>query len=59
MTYAVVVNAEAQHSVWPEAKALPNGWERTGFTGSRDECLDHIARVWTDIRPRSVVDGAS
>ncbi|MFF1293386.1 MULTISPECIES: MbtH family protein [unclassified Streptomyces] len=59
MTHAVVVNAEAQYSVWPEAKALPNGWETTGFAGSRDECLAHIARVWTDIRPKSVVDGAS
>ncbi|MFI6252353.1 MbtH family protein [Streptomyces sp. NPDC051016] len=59
MTYTVVVNAEEQHSIWPEAKALPNGWRPIGFTGSREECLAHVAEVWTDIRPKSVVPAAS
>ncbi|WNV84706.1 MbtH family protein [Umezawaea sp. Da 62-37] len=53
MTHLVVVNHEEQHSVWPEARALPAGWNATGFNGTRDECLEHIALVWTDIRPAS------
>lgn len=57
MTHLVVVNHEDQHSVWPEARTLPAGWRATGFSGTRDECLAHIAVVWTDIRPASVRSG--
>jgi MbtH protein len=53
-TYAVVVNDEEQHSVWPTAKPLPAGWTATGFSGAKAQCLAHIDEVWTDIRPRSV-----
>ncbi|MCG5212979.1 MbtH family NRPS accessory protein [Streptosporangium soli] len=59
MTYTVVVNAEEQYSIWPEVKALPNGWRTIGFSGGREECLAHVAVVWTDIRPKSVMTAAS
>ncbi|MEY9929763.1 MbtH protein [Catenulispora sp. GP43] len=52
--YAVVVNDEGQYSVWREDRELPAGWNRDGNVGTKDECLDHIATVWTDMRPRSV-----
>lgn len=52
--YVVVRNDEEQHSVWPVTRPVPAGWTTTGFRGSRDECLAHIAEVWPDIRPRSV-----
>ncbi|MEV8510693.1 MbtH family NRPS accessory protein [Dactylosporangium sp. NPDC051484] len=51
--YVVVVNDEEQYSVHLAGLALPDGWEATGFAGSRAECLDEIARVWTDITPKS------
>ncbi|GGS71619.1 MbtH protein [Planobispora rosea] len=50
----VVVNDEEQYSVWWSGRELPPGWTATGFEGSRQECLDHIATVWTDMRPLSV-----
>jgi MbtH protein len=50
----VVVNDEEQYSIWPAGRALPPGWCEAGFTGNRQECLDHIDRVWTDMRPRSL-----
>lgn len=50
----VVVNHEEQYSVWDRDRALPPGWSATGFEGSRQECLDHIDTVWTDMRPLSV-----
>ncbi|MBG0829766.1 MbtH family NRPS accessory protein [Planomonospora sp. ID67723] len=50
----VVVNDEEQYSVWWPDRELPPGWTATGFEGSRQECLDHIAAVWTDMRPLSV-----
>ncbi|MYS81154.1 MbtH family protein [Embleya scabrispora] len=52
--YNVVVNDEDQYSIWFADRALPDGWRAEGTGGSRQECLDHIERVWTDMRPRSV-----
>lgn len=52
--YKVVVNDEEQFSIWPAHRANPPGWHDEGTVGHRDACLDHIERVWTDMRPRSV-----
>jgi MbtH protein len=51
--HQVVVNDEDQYSLWPGNTQLPAGWRAEGFTGTRQECLDHIDEVWTDMRPRS------
>ena len=50
----VVINDEDQYSLWPRDAQPPAGWRPEGFTGSRQECLDHIDVVWTDMRPRSI-----
>ncbi|MGW4666393.1 MbtH family protein [Streptosporangium sandarakinum] len=55
--YLVVVNDEEQYSVWRSGKQIPTGWHGEGFTGTKDECLEHINEVWTDMRPRSVRNG--
>lgn len=52
--YTVVVNHEEQYSIWPAAKALPAGWREAGKTGEKQECLEWIKTVWTDMRPLSV-----
>jgi MbtH protein len=52
--YKVVVNDEEQYSIWPLERDNPPGWRDGGKSGSREECLAHIADVWTDMRPRSV-----
>jgi MbtH protein len=52
--YAVVVNDEEQYSIWPDDREPPAGWRREGVSGPRQECLDHIAVRWTDMRPRSL-----
>lgn len=54
--YAVVVNDEGQYSIWPLKKDLPLGWQATGFSGKKEDCLFHIRVVWTDIRPKSLRD---
>ncbi|MFE4967942.1 MbtH family protein [Streptomyces sp. NPDC056660] len=56
--FAVVVNDEEQYSIWRADRALPEGWRKEGLTGTREECLSHIDRVWTDLRPRSVRERA-
>jgi MbtH protein len=53
-SYRVVVNHEEQYSIWPEGRRLPAGWKDAGKLGPKKECLEHIARVCVDMRPRSV-----
>jgi MbtH protein len=52
--YKVVRNDEEQYSIWLDGDPVPDGWHEDGFTGPREECLAHIERVWTDMRPRSL-----
>lgn len=52
--YDVVVNHEEQYSIWPTGQEIPQGWDPAGFSGSKDDCLAHIAEVWTDLRPLSL-----
>lgn len=52
--YRVVINAELQYSVWPDWKQTPQGWNDEGTKGTKQECLDHIDNVWTDMRPLSL-----
>lgn len=52
--YAVVINAEKQYSMWPVDREIPSGWESVGRTGTKQECLDYIESVWTDMRPESL-----
>jgi MbtH protein len=52
--YFVVVNDEEQYSIWPAERELPKGWNAVGPPRSRQECLDYVEQVWTDMRPKSV-----
>jgi MbtH protein len=52
--YDVVTNEEEQYSIWPADRPPPSGWTTVGIRGSREECLDRIAEIWTDMRPRSL-----
>lgn len=52
--YDVVVNHEAQYSIWPVWKPKPSGWQSAGFQGDREQCLAFVREVWTDLRPLSV-----
>ena len=52
--YKVVINSEEQYSIWPADRDNPLGWNDAGKTGTRQECLDYIREVWTDMRPLSL-----
>lgn len=52
--YTVVVNHEEQYSIWPADRDPPLGWSNAGFTGLKDQCLEFIKTVWTDMRPKSL-----
>lgn len=49
--YRVVRNAEEQYSIWPADQGMPEGWRADGMVGTRQECLEWIDEVWTDMRP--------
>jgi MbtH protein len=53
-TYQVVVNDEEQYSIWLADRSMPAGWREVGFSGSKEDCLTHIAELWSDIRPSSL-----
>ncbi len=53
-SYKVVLNHEDQYSIWAADRPNPAGWRDEGFTGTKEECLAHIDKVWTDMRPRSL-----
>jgi MbtH protein len=52
--FTVVVNDEEQYSIWLAEKPIPAGWRAVGKTGSKQECLEHVKMVWTDMRPASL-----
>ncbi|MFD0886040.1 MbtH family protein [Streptosporangium algeriense] len=53
--YFVLVNDEGQYSLWPTFSPVPAGWEVVFGDAARQECLDHIERSWTDMRPKSLI----
>lgn len=52
--YQVVKNHEEQYSIWPDYKQIPGGWETVGEKGLKQDCLEYIKEVWTDMRPLSL-----
>jgi MbtH protein len=53
-TYTVLVNDEEQYSLWLADLPVPAGWRAVGKVGPKQECLDHVRAVWTDMRPLSL-----
>jgi MbtH protein len=52
--YRVVVNHEEQYSIWLSDREPPAGWRALDVSGTKPECLAHIEKVWTDMRPLSL-----
>ena len=57
--HKVVVNHEGQHSIWPADRENAPGWWDEGTVGTKAECLAHVGRVWTDLRPLSLREAMS
>ena len=55
-TYLVLINDEAQYSLWPVFADVPAGWQVVHPQDSSHVCLDYIETHWTDMRPQSLVD---
>ncbi|AND38330.1 MULTISPECIES: MbtH family NRPS accessory protein [Cytobacillus] len=59
LLYKVVFNHEEQYSIWPAHKNTPPGWTEEGTVGEKEVCLQHIEKVWTDMRPLSLRNAIS
>jgi MbtH protein len=55
-TYLVLINDEAQYSLWPSFIEVPRGWRIVHAEDSREACLAYVNQHWTDMRPRSLVE---
>jgi len=54
--FLILVNAEGQHSLWPQFAAVPAGWNCAFGPDSRQACLDYVEENWTDMRPKSLIE---
>ncbi|WP_167473041.1 MbtH family protein [Nocardia arthritidis] len=54
--FFVLINAEEQYSLWPTFADVPAGWRVALGPETRQRCLEHIERTWTDMRPKSLRD---
>ncbi|WP_328912281.1 MULTISPECIES: MbtH family protein [unclassified Streptomyces] len=55
--YLVLVNDEGQHSLWPDFVDTPAGWTAVHGPAGRQECLEYVETHWTDMRPKSLIEG--
>ncbi|MFE0424506.1 MbtH family protein [Streptomyces sp. NPDC058953] len=53
--YAVLRNDEGQYSLWPAGVDVPEGWAVARTPGPRQECLEYVEAVWTDMRPARLI----
>lgn len=58
-SFYVLVNDLQQHSLWPAFADQPSGWTTVFGPDSREQCLDYVARNWTDMTPRTLSGLAS
>ena len=54
--FCVLVNDEGQYSLWPNSIDIPAGWTAGFGPDTRQACIDHVEKHWTDMRPRSLID---
>ena len=52
--YVVLVNGEAQYSIWPADMNVPAGWRIAHHRDTRDAALAYVDTHWTDLRPASL-----
>jgi MbtH protein len=54
--FHVLVNDEAQYSLWPTFADVPPGWTVVLASADRRSCVDYVDEHWTDMRPKSLIE---
>src|SRR3954447_8676262 len=57
--YRVLINPTGRYALWPARRAMPPGWRESLSPRSKEECLEHLRRVWTDLEVRTPARKAS
>jgi MbtH protein len=52
--YRIVINDEEQYSIWFADREPPLGWNVLGEPGLKQDCLNRINELWSDMRPLSL-----
>lgn len=52
--FLVLINAEAQYSLWPADVGVPAGWSVVHQAPSREDAIAYVDSHWTDMRPASL-----
>lgn len=50
-SFLVLANDEKQYSLWPEALAIPSGWQAVFGPDNSETCHNWLNNNWADIRP--------
>jgi len=50
-SFTVLVNPDREYSLIAAGSPVPSGWKPAGREGTKDQCIDFIEEVWTDMRP--------
>jgi MbtH protein len=53
-TFLVLLNGEAQYSLWPAFARVPEGWTVALGESTREAALSYVTENWTDMRPAAV-----
>lgn len=54
--FHILVNDEAQHSLWPAFADLPAGWRVRLSDVPHAAAVAYVKEHWTDMRPKSLID---
>jgi MbtH protein len=54
--YKVMVNHQVQYSIWPVDRLNPLGWTNSGKSGTKEECLEYIKEVCTEVNSQPEIN---
>lgn len=49
-TYRVIVSPDKKYSLIAAGTPVPSGWRALSRQGTKQECINYIEEVWTDMR---------
>ena len=52
--FQVIISHDGYYSLWCCDEAIPLYWNSTGKEGTKQDCLNYIDEVWSDMRPLSL-----
>ncbi len=54
MIYAVIKNKTGELSIYPDMREAPLEWEKEGFKGTREECIDYMREKMAAMSPEEL-----